>query len=57
MHKKSKLIVKNLSTTLIIIGFCNYRENYIKTGEYNNEIFFPDLMDPKACYKQFNDID
>jgi hypothetical protein len=37
-----------MSTTLLMIGFRNYRENYIKTGQYNNETNFDNLTDPKT---------
>ena len=32
---------------IIIIGFRNYRENYIKTRQYNKETNFHNLRDPK----------
>ena len=44
--------VGNLSTKLLLIGFHNYRQNYIKTGQQNKETNFHILMDPKACFRQ-----
>ena len=33
---------------ILIIGFRNYRENYLITGQYNTETNFHNSMEPKA---------
>ena len=45
---KFKLLERKISTTLLILGFSNNRENYIKTGQKKKEIHFYDLTD-LAC--------
>ena len=46
-----KVKAGQISTLLLIIGFRNYRESYIKAGQYNKETNFHNMTDPKAWYK------
>ena len=50
MHRNLKCQSGKFITTFLIIGFCNYRYNYIRTGQQNNQTNFHNLADPKACY-------
>ena len=40
----------NLSTTLLIICFGNYRDEHVKTGRWNRKLFH-NLTDPKSWLK------
>ena len=42
------IIAGKLSTMLLIVRFCNYREIYIKTKHLNKETKFHNLIDPRA---------
>ena len=44
-------MLENLSTTLLIIGFHKYRENYIKTEQQIKKTNFHNLRDPKAWFR------
>ena len=40
MHRYSKCQSRKFITAFLIIGFCNYRQNYMKTGQQNNQTIF-----------------
>ena len=52
MHQNSKCQCVKLINNVLMIGFRNYREDYIKTVRaQNKETKFHKLTDPKVCFK------
>ena len=47
-----KIKIQNIQAgNLTIVGFCNLRENFIKTGQSNKETDFYNVTNPKSCFK------
>ena len=56
MHQNSKCQSGKLSTTLLIIGFHNYRDNYIKKMQYNKGTNFPNFTVSKSWQMHTHDF-